>query len=64
MAKPESVKGLSLTIDKKEVIVIGNVKISFYKSDTGHQRIKIDAPKEIPITRISMEQYIDDLNKF
>jgi len=61
--KPVILKGLSLTINEKEVIVVGDIVISFYKAENGNRRIKINAPTEKTITRVSMEKYLQFLEQ-
>lgn len=56
--KPNILKGLSLTINEKEVIVVGDIVLSFYKAENGSRRIKINAPTKQTIQRVSMEKYL------
>lgn len=62
MSKPIIFNGLSLTISDKEVIVIGDIVLSFYKADNGSRRVKINAPKERTIVRVPVEKYKEFLD--
>jgi hypothetical protein len=51
-------KGLSLGLNQSEVIQVGNVTLIYYITPDGNKRLKIIAPKEVPISRIDRETYL------
>jgi hypothetical protein len=54
----ELAKGLSLGLNQSEVIQVGNITLIYYVTPDGNKRLKIVAPKEIPISRIDREVYL------
>lgn len=51
--------GLSLGLNEKEVIKIGDITLVYYQTDLGSGRVKILAPKEVNISRENRKEFFE-----
>lgn len=52
--------GLSLGLNEREVIKIGDITLVYYKNDFGSDRVKILAPKELNISREDRKKFFEE----
>jgi hypothetical protein len=56
-------KGLSLGLNQSEVIKVGDITLIYHVTDSGQKRLKIVAPREVPISRVSREEFLKSLEE-
>lgn len=56
-------KGLSLGLNQSEVIIVGDITLIYHITDSGQKRLKIVAPREVPISRMNRDEFLKSVDK-